>query len=64
MIATLGADSQWMIMKSPQILHGFFAAIADFHLYKLIKQLSGFQIAKVFVCLFGLYLYLFNIEFL
>ncbi|CAI2734511.1 unnamed protein product [Schistosoma spindalis] len=45
-IATLGADSQWMIMKSPQILHGFFAAIADFHLYKLIKQLSGFEIAK------------------
>ncbi|CAH8644941.1 unnamed protein product [Schistosoma margrebowiei] len=45
-IATLGADSQWMIMKSPQILHGFFAAIADFHLYRLIKQLSGIQIAK------------------
>ncbi|KAH8865807.1 GPI mannosyltransferase 3 [Schistosoma japonicum] len=46
MIAILGVDSQWMIMKSPQILHGCFAAIADLHLYKLTYQLSGFEIAK------------------
>ncbi|VDP19532.1 unnamed protein product [Schistosoma margrebowiei] len=39
-IATLGADSQWMIMKSPQILHGFFAAIADFHFISLGKPLK------------------------
>ncbi|CAH8573843.1 unnamed protein product [Schistosoma turkestanicum] len=45
-IAILGVDSQWMITKSPQLLHGFFAAIADLHLYKLINQLSGFEIAK------------------
>ncbi|CAH8628153.1 unnamed protein product [Heterobilharzia americana] len=45
-ISLLGIDSQWFIMKSPQILHGCLAAVGDFHLYKFVHQLSGYEVAK------------------
>ncbi|CAH8875671.1 unnamed protein product [Trichobilharzia szidati] len=46
LFALYGIDSHWLIVKSPQILHACFAAIADFHLYKFVSQLSGYEVAR------------------
>ncbi|KAK6235957.1 hypothetical protein SCA6_011294 [Theobroma cacao] len=45
-IAFLGLDTPWFMMKAPRLLQSIFSAVGDLYLYKLSRVLFGDGVAK------------------
>ncbi|XWS35740.1 hypothetical protein CRYUN_Cryun20dG0022100 [Craigia yunnanensis] len=46
LLALLGLDTPWFMMKAPRLLQSIFSAVGDLYLYKLSLVLFGGRVAK------------------